>query len=364
MPSLSQFSLVVFVSVLCYAVVVQGMAVGDDLVRMDEKQGPSVQEIASAIKDTVKHLANFNDPQEPISGPSFKDLADAVKSAVKELAKFDDAAEPNVGPSLKEIAAAIQEASGAPKVTTCGGTAIEGERDCVFPFIYQGQEFHGCITLQHNQPWCATAGGVYESHQKWGNCECVSGEELSITTCAGSKCVFPFTYNGREWHNCTSDNHDQPWCSIAPGNYEVHQKYGNCLCQEEDNSGKTRTCGGTANGAPCTFPFTYHGKVYHACTTYDAEKPDLPWCMTDGSKWGNCKCPPGPPIMKDNDKNAVTTCGGSAGDGVKGQCFFPFYFDNRFHYNCITTDDRPEQWCGTNAGQVEVHGNWGFCKSC
>ena len=62
--------------------------------------------------------------------------------------------------------------------------------------------------------------------------------------------------------------------------------------------GKTRTCGGTANGAPCTFPFTYHGKVYHACTTYDAEKPDLPWCMTDGSKWGNCKCPPGPPIMK------------------------------------------------------------------
>ena len=48
------------------------------------------------------------------------------------------------------------------------------------------------------------------------------------------------------------------------------------------------TCGGTANGAECMFPFEHDGVVYEGCSTVDH---DQPWCMTDlHGNWGNCIC--------------------------------------------------------------------------
>ncbi|XP_065830656.1 deleted in malignant brain tumors 1 protein-like isoform X2 [Oscarella lobularis] len=124
---------------------------------------------------------------------------------------------------------------------------------------------------------------------------------VDVWKCEERKCVFPFTYKGVEWNSCTNIDHNQPWCATKPGAYEDHKSWRNCPCQDEkeEDLGETRTCGGTGGGAPCKFPFTYKGKVYQACTTYDAEKPDLPWCMTDRYKWGNCRCCLCPPKLQD-----------------------------------------------------------------
>merc|ERR1711923_629384 len=57
-----------------------------------------------------------------------------------------------------------------------------------------------------------------------------------------------------------------------------------CDMQAED------TCGGTANGAPCHFPYTYKGKEYTSCTSDDHHHP---WCSTTKhyiGRWGNCEC--------------------------------------------------------------------------
>ena len=53
------------------------------------------------------------------------------------------------------------------------------------------------------------------------------------------------------------------------------------------------TCGGTAQGAACVFPFTYKGITYNSCTRVDASQP---WCSTESvysSKWGYCNCDQG-----------------------------------------------------------------------
>ena len=51
------------------------------------------------------------------------------------------------------------------------------------------------------------------------------------------------------------------------------------------------TCGGTAQGAACVFPFTYNGKKYNSCTTVN--NSNKRWCATESvykSQWGNCDC--------------------------------------------------------------------------
>ena len=55
---------------------------------------------------------------------------------------------------------------------TCGGTA-KGAR-CVFPFVYQGQKYNSCTTVNYNgKRWCSTES-VYKG--KWGSCDCGGGE--------------------------------------------------------------------------------------------------------------------------------------------------------------------------------------------
>ena len=53
-----------------------------------------------------------------------------------------------------------------------------------------------------------------------------------------------------------------------------------------------QTCGGNADGADCTFPFTYSSLTWNQCTTFGKTRP---WCSTtsdydtDGT-WGYCTC--------------------------------------------------------------------------
>jgi hypothetical protein len=44
----------------------------------------------------------------------------------------------------------------------------------------------------------------------------------------GSTCVFPFTYNGVQYYQCTTaDNGNTPWCSLDS---TYSSRWGNCVC--------------------------------------------------------------------------------------------------------------------------------------
>ena len=52
-------------------------------------------------------------------------------------------------------------------VETEGGT---GEDDpCIFPLVYNGNNYYQCITANHDRPWCGTTA-QYEQDDLWGNC--------------------------------------------------------------------------------------------------------------------------------------------------------------------------------------------------
>ena len=46
--------------------------------------------------------------------------------------------------------------------TTDGGPSAN--KPCQFPFVHNQKTYYECTTDDHNQPWCKTTTG------KWGNC--------------------------------------------------------------------------------------------------------------------------------------------------------------------------------------------------
>ena len=40
---------------------------------------------------------------------------------------------------------------------------------CVFPFTYKGKKYFNCTTKSHNREWCATTKN-YDKDGAWGNC--------------------------------------------------------------------------------------------------------------------------------------------------------------------------------------------------
>ncbi|XP_062513883.1 fibronectin-like [Corticium candelabrum] len=301
---------------------------------------------------------------------------------------------------------------------TCGGTASDAA--CAFPFTYNNKAYCQCTSTDHDQPWCATRTGDYSVHQKWGNCRCSEEVVSANITCGGNSygaaCSFPFIYNGDKYYGCTSVDHDQPWCATQEGLYSTHEKWGNCLCCEKPTP-VTVTCDGNGHNAACIFPFKYNNSVYYTCTMYDHNQP---WCVThkgkgDNSlKWGDCNCPHTPESVQktcdgsDEKANCVfpfvykestyytctnvghnqpwcytekedpdhtewancycpiedayeavpRTCGGTANNAA---CVFPFTYNGQSYSHCISIDhDQP--WCGTKSGQVDEHKEWGNCK--
>ncbi|XP_023599340.1 seminal plasma protein HSP-1-like [Myotis lucifugus] len=65
----------------------------------------------------------------------------------------------------------------------------------------------------------------------------------------GDACVFPFTYDGKTYYDCTLQDSLRKWCSL-----------------DEIYSGKWKYCT-KDDFAPCFFPFNYKNKMYDSCTT-------------------------------------------------------------------------------------------------
>merc|ERR1711972_409313 len=73
-------------------------------------------------------------------------------------------------------------------------------------------------------------------------CRCGGGSDTGSDTCktigtsgvgAGQPCVFPFTFNGMTFQECTQAGHSELWCATqtdSGGNY-VAGMWGQCSCQ-------------------------------------------------------------------------------------------------------------------------------------
>ena len=111
------------------------------------------------------------------------------------------------------------------------GCKVRAQRDveglcCVFPFIYKGQLYYRCTSVDHHRLWCATVPN-YDKDPKWKKCatKCEAGAQTEVE---GVCCVFPFTYKGQSYDQCTTVNHDRLWCAIVP-NYDKDPKWKNCI---------------------------------------------------------------------------------------------------------------------------------------
>ena len=210
-----------------------------------------------------------------------------------------------VATSSSSGAAATTTSSSSGGTTTGGGTCTAGGQKCIFPCTYKGETMTSCSRRDNNnKPWCCTqvtADGLYIS-RKWKNCDanCLNSGSTSgggASTCptkSGSPCVFPFTYKGSTYTECTLFDNvgGKAWCSTKE---PYSGRWSPCDCSKSSCgcSDQCTTTSGPRGGAPCVFPFTYKGIQYKSCTLVDAVG-GKPWCSTratySGSSWGNCDC--------------------------------------------------------------------------
>lgn len=155
-------------------------------------------------------------------------------------------APPASGSAATPTASDIALDNGACATTTGGNANGAG---CKFPFDYFGTVYHTCDTEHHPKPWCYTDGAG-----RWGECtsECISA--------AGT---------------------DSPQESTTPHATPAPPAL---VLPDGDPCGTTTE--GTAEGAGCSFPFSYADQSYNTCTMTGH---DVEWCYTDAhGSWGEC----------------------------------------------------------------------------
>ncbi|PIO26799.1 Matrix metalloproteinase-9 [Aquarana catesbeiana] len=158
---------------------------------------------------------------------------------------------------------------------------------CHFPFVFNGQSYSSCTSAGRSDGhlWCSTTAD-FDKDKKYGFCP----SELLYTfdgNSDGQPCVFPFIFQGESYSSCTTEGRTDGyrWCSTT-ANYDKDTKYG--FCPNRD----TAVNGGNSAGDPCVFPFTFLGKTFNECTT-EGREDGKKWCATTSSydrdrKWGFC----------------------------------------------------------------------------
>merc|ERR1719315_863901 len=136
-------------------------------------------------------------------------------------------------------------AAPAGSCVTTGGNKVG--LPCVFPFTNKGVTYTSCTTDGgFDKPWCSTATDMFGNHVlgNWGDCSTSCPAQTgtagapSSSTCStvsgantGSKCVFPFKYQGVVHNACTTaGGFSRPWCSTKVDYWGKHDEryWGNC----------------------------------------------------------------------------------------------------------------------------------------
>lgn len=221
-----------------------------------------------------------------------------------------------------------------------------GSENCVFPFIYKGVNYTDCITQKNNRPWCSTTDN-YDRDRMYGECQVYKVQDIQTYGGTGGNqaCAFPFIYNNIYRFDCIIDNFNTPWCGCTE-NYGADKKWGICV----PSNVKVKTYKGTGGGADCVFPFVYEGVERVGCINDDNRKL---WCATTNNydtdkKWGRCVLYP---------KEVTTREGNSFGR----PCNFPFRFEGKDYWGCITSTGRGRPWCGT-LRNYDTSLAWGVCN--
>merc|ERR1711915_506 len=139
-------------------------------------------------------------------------------------------------------------------------------------------------------------------------------------TLSGTKCVFPFKYEGVEYYRCTYAASPVPWCAtmVDSNGTVVTNNWGDCSntalssCPAESlNIPSCTTDGGPKDNTACVFPFRHLGVTYNSCaTTSDKEKA---WCSTNTTEAGEHIeghygfCPQTCPGAEENTSTSTTT---------------------------------------------------------
>ncbi|XP_068120881.1 uncharacterized protein [Hyperolius riggenbachi] len=213
---------------------------------------------------------------------------------------------------------------------------------CIFPFTYKGIKYYTCTTAgQDDRRLWCATTRNYEHDRKWGFCHDKAQYTVGGTG-NGAPCVFPFTYEGIQYYSCTSAGQDDRRQWCATTS--SYDKWGFCRDQV------LPTVGGNADGALCVFPFTYNGIQYYACTSAAQDDRRL-WCATSSDykdgKWGFCP------------DQALSTVGGNA-DGAP--CVFPFTYGGIQFDACTEAGQEDRRlWCATT-GNYDNDKQWGFCR--
>jgi len=120
------------------------------------------------------------------------------------------------------------------------------------------------------------------------------------------------------------------------------------------------------DGHDCIFPFTYQGREFYECTTYESVN-GAHWCATKTrggvmSENGDCA---------DNLESFCYTCQtDSYSPDANADCVFPFTHNRKEHWSCAEWDWGGENqgflWCSTqtdrNGNHVNGRGKYGICN--
>ncbi|XP_069978392.1 uncharacterized protein [Penaeus vannamei] len=173
-----------------------------------------------------------------------------------------------------------------------------------------------------------------------------------VVTVDNKLCVFPFTWSGVVYSNCTTAGRRIPWCAT-----QVNER------REPVSSGYCRdTLVGpvppdpppfvpderAVNTSKCKFPFIYKGMTYFNCTREDSL---IPWCALDvdrnrrPTRIGCCHGQDGVsfhPLLPEGPGGISPTQLTVSGE----KCIFPFQHDGEWRYSCVPS----EEW-GSEQGQ-------------
>ncbi|XP_040579656.1 matrix metalloproteinase-9 [Lepeophtheirus salmonis] len=160
-------------------------------------------------------------------------------------------------------------------------TCVTPDGPCVFPFVFLGTTYNECTMDGSTQLWCATSvDSTTLNYETYSYCpsSCSNSTVLACQTVDGINCVFPFTFQGTQFDNCTNTAYGSTfWCATSVGAGNVTNSFGTCSSNCPSTSGNSTNVCNTSSGTQCVFPFIYKGLTFTSCTTMDSS---FPWCAT------------------------------------------------------------------------------------